>query len=77
MSERTGRRTPFPSGEFRKRIVNWSVGRVRAWAGPALERQLRPIADDLTGHLIGNCGHIIPQHRPDVLLTLLEPFLAG
>ena len=45
--------------------------------GPALERQLLPIADDLTGHLIDHCGHIIPQHRPDALLALLEPFLAG
>lgn len=45
--------------------------------GPALERQLRPIADDLTGHVIENCGHIIPLHRPQALLTLLRPFLAG
>jgi pimeloyl-ACP methyl ester carboxylesterase len=45
--------------------------------GPALERQLLPIADDLTCHLIDHCGHIIPQHRPDALLALLEPFLAG
>ncbi|WP_067478759.1 alpha/beta fold hydrolase [Actinomadura hibisca] len=44
--------------------------------GRTLERQLRPITDDLTGHLIDGCGHIIPQHRPDALLTLLAPFLA-
>ncbi|GGL60822.1 hydrolase [Streptomyces fumigatiscleroticus] len=45
--------------------------------GRALEHQLRPIADDLTGHLLEDCGHIIPLHRPDALLTLLRPFLAG
>jgi pimeloyl-ACP methyl ester carboxylesterase len=45
--------------------------------GPALERQLRPITDDLTGHVIENCGHIIPLHRPQALLALLHPFLAG
>jgi pimeloyl-ACP methyl ester carboxylesterase len=45
--------------------------------GRATERQLRPIADDLTGHLIKGCGHIIPQHRPDALLALIEPFLAA
>jgi pimeloyl-ACP methyl ester carboxylesterase len=45
--------------------------------GPALERQLRPVADDLTAALIEDCGHIIPQHRPDALLGLLEPFLAA
>ncbi|RFU88132.1 alpha/beta fold hydrolase [Streptomyces triticagri] len=41
----------------------------------ALERQLAPIADDLTGHVIEDCGHIIPLHRPRELLALLAPFL--
>lgn len=45
--------------------------------GAALERQLRPVTDDLTGHVIEDCGHIIPLHRPRALLTLLRPFLAG
>ena len=45
--------------------------------GPALERQLRPIADDLTGHLIADCGHIIPLDRPQELLSLLLPFLGA
>ncbi|MFJ4713920.1 alpha/beta fold hydrolase [Streptomyces sp. NPDC088785] len=43
--------------------------------GAALERQLRPVTDDLTGHVIEDCGHIIPLHRPRALLTLLRPFL--
>ncbi|SEG72438.1 Pimeloyl-ACP methyl ester carboxylesterase [Actinacidiphila yanglinensis] len=45
--------------------------------GAALERQLRPISDDLVGHVIEDCGHIIPLHRPQALLALLLPFLAG
>jgi pimeloyl-ACP methyl ester carboxylesterase len=45
--------------------------------GTALERQLRPFADDLTGHVIEDCGHIVPLHRPGALLDLLLPFLAG
>ncbi|MET8903530.1 alpha/beta hydrolase [Streptomyces sp. NPDC004538] len=45
--------------------------------GASLERQLRPFTDDLTGHVIEDCGHIIPLHRPRELLTLLRPFLAG
>ncbi|GAA2143055.1 alpha/beta fold hydrolase [Actinomadura napierensis] len=45
--------------------------------GDALEGQLRPVADDLTGHLIEDCGHIIPLDRPRELLALLTPFLAG
>lgn len=45
--------------------------------GRALERQLRPIADHLTGHHLEDCGHIIPLHRPAALLELLRPFLAA
>ncbi|MFJ3762182.1 alpha/beta fold hydrolase [Streptomyces sp. NPDC090080] len=45
--------------------------------GAALEHQLRPVTDDLTGHVIEDCGHIIPLHRPRALLALLRPFLAG
>ncbi|MET7893318.1 alpha/beta fold hydrolase [Streptomyces mirabilis] len=44
--------------------------------GSALEQQLRPVTDHLIGHVIEDCGHIIPLHRPDRLLALLEPFLA-
>ena len=45
--------------------------------GAALERQLRPLADDLSGHLVEDCGHIIPLDRPQALLDLLGPFLAA
>ncbi|MFC9253517.1 alpha/beta fold hydrolase [Amycolatopsis thailandensis] len=44
--------------------------------GRALERQLRPVAADLTGQLIPDCGHIIPLDRPKELLDLLLPFTA-
>jgi pimeloyl-ACP methyl ester carboxylesterase len=43
--------------------------------GRSLERQLRPVSDDLVGHLIEDCGHIIPLDRPDALLPLLTSFL--
>ncbi|OOC07647.1 alpha/beta hydrolase [Amycolatopsis azurea DSM 43854] len=45
--------------------------------GRALEQQLRPVADDLTGHLVEDCGHIIPLDRPRELLRVLAPFLAA
>jgi pimeloyl-ACP methyl ester carboxylesterase len=45
--------------------------------GATLERQLRPITNDLTGHVIPNCGHIIPLDRPQELLRLVTPFLAA
>ncbi|MFG1792384.1 alpha/beta fold hydrolase [Nocardia sp. NPDC049149] len=43
--------------------------------GTALENQLHPIADTLTGHLIEDCGHIIPLDRPATLVPLLVEFL--
>ncbi|MFI6365026.1 alpha/beta fold hydrolase [Nocardia sp. NPDC050630] len=43
--------------------------------GTALENQLRPVADTLTGHLIEDCGHIIPLDRPATLVPLLVDFL--
>ncbi|RZS43263.1 pimeloyl-ACP methyl ester carboxylesterase [Herbihabitans rhizosphaerae] len=45
--------------------------------GRALEQQLRPVTDDLAGHLVQDCGHIIPLDRPRELLRLLVPFLAA
>lgn len=42
--------------------------------GDALHRQLLPITDDLEGHLIEDCGHIVPEDRPDELLRLLADF---
>lgn len=32
--------------------------------GTGLERQLRPVADDLVGHRLRDCGHIIPSTAP-------------
>jgi pimeloyl-ACP methyl ester carboxylesterase len=43
--------------------------------GPALHRQLAPVADDLSASEIPDCGHIIPLDRPQELLSILLPFL--
>ena len=43
--------------------------------GDVTFRQLRPLADDSVGHVIPDCGHIIPQDRPDELAALLPEFL--
>ncbi|GAA4916077.1 pimeloyl-ACP methyl ester carboxylesterase [Actinomycetospora succinea] len=40
--------------------------------GRALEKQLSGVADDLTGHVIEECGHIVPVDRPDELVRLLR-----
>ncbi|MGW5048847.1 hypothetical protein [Streptomyces griseoluteus] len=42
-----------------------------------LERRLRPVADELVGHQLRDCGHIIPLDRPDELFALLAPFLSA
>ncbi|WNG35501.1 alpha/beta hydrolase [Archangium violaceum] len=44
--------------------------------GDALYRQLVPIADNVVGHLIPECGHAIPEERPDALLRHLADFLS-
>lgn len=44
--------------------------------GTALHGQLRPIAHDLTEHVIENCGHIVALDRPQELLGVLSGFLA-
>ncbi|WP_063002016.1 alpha/beta fold hydrolase [Nocardia mikamii] len=44
--------------------------------GDALHRQLRPIAKDVVGHVIPDCGHIVPLDGPEALLELVTPFLA-
>ena len=44
--------------------------------GAALEKQLRPIAEDLVGHVLPECGHLVPLDRPREFLALLLPFLS-
>jgi pimeloyl-ACP methyl ester carboxylesterase len=43
--------------------------------GTALQNQLAAVADDLTAHVIEDCGHIIPLDRPGELLALITRFL--
>ncbi|MBT0770061.1 alpha/beta hydrolase [Kineosporia sp. J2-2] len=43
--------------------------------GEATFRQVRPVADDVRGTVLDGCGHIVPQHRPQALLGVLEEFL--
>ena len=44
-------------------------------AGGALAGQLGHVAADLRSEHIGQCGHIIPLDRAEVLLDLLDSFL--
>ena len=43
--------------------------------GDALHGQLVPLAPDLRGEVIPECGHIVPLDRPAALTSLLAEFL--
>ncbi|MBF6173975.1 alpha/beta fold hydrolase [Nocardia blacklockiae] len=60
--------------ETRLRVPTLAVGAHPV--GDALARQLAPHTDDLTGHVLPDCGHIIPVDGVDRLLPLLTEFLA-
>lgn len=70
----SGRQIIEAAGQRRITAATMTVGAFPV--GDALFEQLRPLTDDLVGHVIAECGHIIPQDRPAQLLSLLEPFLA-
>lgn len=61
------------AAHHRLRVPTLTVGSQPV--GEALHHQLAPITDDLIGHLIEDCGHIIAQDRPEALTRLLLPFL--
>lgn len=60
--------------ETRLRIPALAIGAHPV--GDALARQLAPHADNLTSHVIPQCGHIIPIDAPTSLTPLLTEFLA-
>lgn len=61
------------TADLRLTMATFAIG--AATVGDALYRQLIPIADDLSHHLIEDCGHIVPLDRPNALLEVLSPFL--
>jgi pimeloyl-ACP methyl ester carboxylesterase len=44
--------------------------------GDSVEKEARLIAGEVTGVVIPDCGHFIPEEAPKALLVVLEPFLA-
>jgi pimeloyl-ACP methyl ester carboxylesterase len=69
----TARQVSDLAARTRLRVPTLAVG--ARPAGDALHRQLTPIADDLRGTIIPDCGHIIPLDRPDQATTLFTSFL--
>lgn len=56
----------------RARLVPPTVAVGGRVVGEATARQLAPITDYLTSHLLPGAGHIIPLDAPEALLTLLR-----
>jgi pimeloyl-ACP methyl ester carboxylesterase len=45
--------------------------------GDALHRQLEPITQHLGGELLDDCGHIIPEDKPEELAALIGAFVGS
>jgi microsomal epoxide hydrolase len=45
--------------------------------GAAMRASFERAAPQLSGTVIPNCGHYVPEESPDALLAAMEPFLAG
>jgi pimeloyl-ACP methyl ester carboxylesterase len=71
----TARQISDLTARTRLRVPTLAVG--ARTVGDALHRQLTPIADDLRGTIIPDCGHIIPLDRPDQAAMLLTSFLTA
>jgi pimeloyl-ACP methyl ester carboxylesterase len=53
-----------------------AVGGGRSFGrGQEVEQSLRRVAEDVTGAVIPDCGHWIPEEQPQLLLDHLLPFL--
>jgi len=68
---RTAGQLAEAAAQVRVTVPTTAIG--AAPVGRALEHQLRPLCDDLTGLLVPDCGHIVPLDRPDELLAALLP----
>ncbi|WP_207908906.1 alpha/beta fold hydrolase [Pseudonocardia endophytica] len=66
----SGRQIARAAAGARLSVPTTAVG--AAPVGRALEEQLRGVADHLDGHLIEDCGHIVPLDRPGELVGLIR-----
>ena len=69
----SGRQLADLTTTLRLRVPTMAIGAQPV--GDALHRQLVPIADDVRGELIPDCGHLVPLDRPAALTALLTDFL--
>ncbi|WP_344417984.1 alpha/beta hydrolase [Pseudonocardia ailaonensis] len=67
---RTGSQLAEAASRTRLTVPTTAIG--AAPVGRALEQQLRPLCEDLTGLVVPDCGHIVPLDRPAALLEALS-----
>jgi len=67
----TGFRLPMPVLAVGG-AVSYPHGRGR---GADVEASLRRVANDVRGHVIADCGHFVPEEKPEELTRLLLEFL--
>lgn len=54
-----------------------ALGGADAWGrGQEVEDSLRRVAEDVTGGVIADCGHFIPEEQPEILTERLLTFFA-
>jgi pimeloyl-ACP methyl ester carboxylesterase len=60
------------SGRLKMPVLAVGGGREEARGrGSEPEASLKVIADDVTGAVVADCGHFVPEERPDELAALL------
>jgi pimeloyl-ACP methyl ester carboxylesterase len=69
----TGFRLPMPVLAIGG-SVSYPHGRGR---GGNVEASLRQVATNVTGHVLAECGHFVPEEQPEELTRLLIDFLQG
>jgi pimeloyl-ACP methyl ester carboxylesterase len=45
-----------------------------AGLGEMMQQMMQTVADDVTGRVIQNCGHYVPEEAPELLSDLLVEF---
>lgn len=52
-----------------------AVGGAHSTSGPLLEEMMREVASDVTGVIVPDCAHWVPEEQPEILVDHLMRFL--
>lgn len=72
--DRADNATAIAKGKLKMPVL--AVGGGRSFGrGAEVEQSLRRVAENVTGAIVPDCGHWIPEEQPQLLLEALLPFL--